>query len=470
MAYLKTELETKYAESIPTGSDDDNENEKLKVIVHAASSFEGYFTYDGIDVCGIRVANEIQEKIYQLNNDDAQTRVVKLSVIGYSLGGLISRYALGLLYLRGLFEEIEPVNFTTFASPHVGVLALGTGLASRLFNYLAPFTLAYTSRQLFLTDEVFVHDGKPLLYCLADPQLPFFQALAKFKSCSLYGNIVNDHRTEWYTSGIDVADPFARNASYIRGPYLPGYGPILIDYYKPLQLAYSRDIGKLVASNAASSEVFTKRWGLRQIGSRVLRWTALFINITIVMPVWLTASLINSAFQTASACLRKRSFLKSDIFSAFHGDTLLQALSSANKTEEEGEQEEEEEEELPTISDQFTEQAGVVLESVLEAVKYQSEIDLPSLTNKDQSISDRESATIASETSLAVVEESKLHLNATQLAIISFLNKLPWKKFPVHIRQAKHTHAALICRYPSPQFDEGKVIVKQWVDDVFIPV
>lgn len=35
--------------------------------------------------------------------------IKKISVIGYSLGGLIARFAIGLLYSRGVFETIQPV-------------------------------------------------------------------------------------------------------------------------------------------------------------------------------------------------------------------------------------------------------------------------------------------------------------------------------------------------------------------------
>lgn len=35
--------------------------------------------------------------------------VVKLSVVGYSLGGLVARYAIGLLLSKGWFETIQAV-------------------------------------------------------------------------------------------------------------------------------------------------------------------------------------------------------------------------------------------------------------------------------------------------------------------------------------------------------------------------
>lgn len=35
--------------------------------------------------------------------------IKKLSIVGYSLGGLIARYAIGLLYSKGWFDKLEPV-------------------------------------------------------------------------------------------------------------------------------------------------------------------------------------------------------------------------------------------------------------------------------------------------------------------------------------------------------------------------
>jgi hypothetical protein len=44
----------------------------------------------------------------------------------YSLGGLVARYVLGLLESRtpSFFTEVRPVNFTTFASPAIGMCVL----------------------------------------------------------------------------------------------------------------------------------------------------------------------------------------------------------------------------------------------------------------------------------------------------------------------------------------------------------
>jgi predicted esterase len=79
--------------------------EKLHVLV--AKRNAGSFTYDGIDTGGERVAQEVEGKLEELAESGHDIK--KISIIGYSLGGLISRYAIGLLFHRGVFDKIQPV-------------------------------------------------------------------------------------------------------------------------------------------------------------------------------------------------------------------------------------------------------------------------------------------------------------------------------------------------------------------------
>jgi hypothetical protein len=50
-------------------------------------------TYDGIDWGGERVATEILQEIEKLESDGRN--VVRFSITGYSLGGLLARYVVG---------------------------------------------------------------------------------------------------------------------------------------------------------------------------------------------------------------------------------------------------------------------------------------------------------------------------------------------------------------------------------------
>jgi predicted esterase len=79
--------------------------ETLHILVAKRNS--GSFTYDGIELGGERVCQEIEEEIEKLAR--AGQTIRKISLVGYSLGGLVARYAVGLLDSKGVFEKIKPV-------------------------------------------------------------------------------------------------------------------------------------------------------------------------------------------------------------------------------------------------------------------------------------------------------------------------------------------------------------------------
>jgi hypothetical protein len=79
--------------------------EKIHILVPKGNS--GNFTYDGIEVGGERVCYEIEDELEKLRKRGQQIK--RISFVGYSLGGLVARYAVGLLDSRGVFDEIKPV-------------------------------------------------------------------------------------------------------------------------------------------------------------------------------------------------------------------------------------------------------------------------------------------------------------------------------------------------------------------------
>lgn len=79
--------------------------DNLHILVAKRNS--GNFTYDGIDRGGERVCQEIEEELEKLAK--AGQEIKRISLVGYSLGGLVARYAIGLLYSKGYFDKIVPV-------------------------------------------------------------------------------------------------------------------------------------------------------------------------------------------------------------------------------------------------------------------------------------------------------------------------------------------------------------------------
>ena len=113
-------------------------------------------------------------------------RVVRFSVTGYSMGGLVARYLIGwgfilssvqvrrssspqfsVLYHAGFFKTITPVNFNSIATPHAGVPRYPS-LFSSVSTLLGPRLLSRTGEQFFCVDK-WSPIGRPLLVVMADP-------------------------------------------------------------------------------------------------------------------------------------------------------------------------------------------------------------------------------------------------------------------------------------------------------------
>ena len=158
---------------------------------------------------------------------DGEKRVSRFSITGYSLGGLVSRYLIGsanrlvlryvhtqgayshlrILHSRKFFDSVKPVNFTTFATPHIGLPKYPTWV-SKIMASVGPKLLSRTGEQLYCTDS-YASTGKPLLQVMADPSVSspqsdrasyprisrsgvgqiFYRALSLFQHKSLYGSV-----------------------------------------------------------------------------------------------------------------------------------------------------------------------------------------------------------------------------------------------------------------------------------------
>lgn len=79
--------------------------DQLYLLVATRNS--GSFTYDGIELGGERVCAEIEEELRSIAEQGG--KITKLSLVGYSLGGLVARYAVGLLFAKGILDQLEPV-------------------------------------------------------------------------------------------------------------------------------------------------------------------------------------------------------------------------------------------------------------------------------------------------------------------------------------------------------------------------
>ena len=414
MAYVASALREKHSE------------DKLHIL--SAKTNSDSFTYDGIDLGGERVAQEIESYIDDLEENGSH--IMKLSVVGYSLGGLVARYAIGLLYSKGLFDTIQPVNFTTFATPHLGVRTPSLGVHNHLWNLLGSRTLSMSGHQLFTIDS-FRDTNRPILSVLADPDSIFLIALSRFKHRVLYANIVNDRSAPYYTTCISIFDQFT-NLAAIDINYLPEYAPNILDPADPVRLKPPQSQPPFFARLAGSSQA-------------LLTQVPLFALLFVLIPIGSIIFLINTGIQSVRSQQRIKlhkagkggiglgsyriPFMVEDARSAIQGQQYLPMGDSDD-------------------SDTNT-------QSTRENVKAPK-----SRSNSTTSMLKRTSSRHDDFPTLALTPE--------QFAMVQALDDVGFRKNRVHIHKVNHSHAAIIFRQQWRKgLDEGKVVARHWLNEEF---
>ncbi|KAF9269058.1 DUF676-domain-containing protein [Marasmius fiardii PR-910] len=187
-------------------------------------------TYDGIDWGGERVAQEILETVDKLAQEGKT--VTKFSITGYSLGGLVSRYVIGILHQKRFFDNVIPVNFNTIATPHLG-LPKYPNFLSYMGNVMGPRLLSRTGEQFYCVDK-WSNTGRSLLEAMADPQKVFYQALSKFQEIRIFANAVYDRTVPYVTAAIEVDDPFIDyTTNDVQITFHEDYPRVIKTYSKP---------------------------------------------------------------------------------------------------------------------------------------------------------------------------------------------------------------------------------------------
>ena len=136
----------------------------------------------GTKRCGTNLANYIENKIKLY--PEAET----VSYIGHSFGGVLGRYAIGLLHERDpqIFDKIKPLAFVTISTPHLGVTTNESHVKWALKYFTGP-----TGKELILKDSA-SDLNDPILYEISEKDSSYMIALDKFKVKMLYGNLYND--------------------------------------------------------------------------------------------------------------------------------------------------------------------------------------------------------------------------------------------------------------------------------------
>ena len=424
MAYVASALRDKHVE------------DKLHILVAKTNS--DTYTYDGIDLGAERVTQEIETCISDLEKEGSHIK--KLSIVGYSLGGLVARYAIGLLFSNGWFDRLEPVNFTTFATPHLGVRAPVLGVHHRVWNVLGSQTLSASGRQLF-TIDIFRNTNRPLLSVLADPDSIFMLALSQFKHRVLYANIINDRSAPYYTTCIVTTDPFV-NLDQININHLPGYAPVVLDPANPVSLRSPDAQPPLMTRIAESSHALLSR-------------VPLFALLAVLIPIGSVVFLINSGVQTIRS--QKRIRLHEEGKSGIGlGNYRIPLMVENART---------------TMESAFANINSGQRQQYLPSAERTASSASAELNNDHQNGSATEKPTLPAlrrkSTSSQSTEFPTLALTPEQFAMVKALDNIGFRKYRVHIQKVRHTHAAIIVRAQKKDFDEGKVVVRHWLEEEF---
>ena len=422
MAYIALALREKHPE------------DKLHILVSKTNS--DTFTYDGIDLGGERVTQEIERRIGELEKEGSQIK--KLSIVGYSLGGLVARYAMGLLYSKGWFDRLEPINFTTFASPYLGVRAPVLGVHHQFWNILGSSTLSASGRQLF-TIDIFRDTNRPLLSVLADPDSIFMLALARFKHRVLYANIINDRSAPYYTTCIATTDPYV-NLDQINLNYLPDYLPVILDPADPVALKRPDLQPPLMTRIAVSSQALISR-------------VPVFALLIVLVPIGSMVFLINSGVQTVRSQRRIRLHEEGKAGIGLGNYRIPLMVENARSTMESA---------FANINASRRQQYLPTVEQTQSLDSSESDDNANGSVEKrsrsDSNLKRRPSQHAQFPT---------LALTPEQFAMVKALDNLGFRKYRVHIQKVRHTHAAIIVRVQKKDFDEGKVVVRHWLDEEF---
>ncbi|OAY81799.1 hypothetical protein ACMD2_19538 [Ananas comosus] len=179
----------------------------------------------------------------------------KISFVAHSLGGLIARYTIALLYEKGISKEssedngelntnisqtqsvnqnlkgkiagLEPMNFITFATPHLGTRShkqiplLGGINTLEKMAFRLSWIARKSGKHLFLKDG---KDGKPplLLQMVTDfGDLRFMSALQSFKRHVAYSNVCGDFVVGRKTSSIRRQNELPKRQNFIKDGKYP---------------------------------------------------------------------------------------------------------------------------------------------------------------------------------------------------------------------------------------------------------
>ncbi|KAF9155037.1 hypothetical protein BG015_011274 [Linnemannia schmuckeri] len=381
----------------------------------------------------------------KINTDSTESsksrKVTQFSFLGYSLGGLIGRFAMGLLDMEKFFDPveqggqgIEPVYFVTMATPHLGIRKPPQTNFSKVFNYLSSRMLSRTGEQLQLIDDY--ANGKPVLLAMSEPESIFVHALNRFKRRAIYCNVRNDRSVPFWTASFSDADPFVELES-LQIQYSSGYSSV-IESYEPHDLEM---LAQLQGERAAAQ----KEMPLSEKISNI-NWSryGLYALIPVLAPLWIIFASTTISYQGIDSRRRTKHMVTAN-------ETLNRIRDRASTTN------------FVRYRDDD--------EGTGETQSEQQQQQQPHLQRRRSTITVQretgETSTIVEEGTSYSFPHLKsikpLPLLPVQIEISKLLNQLEWKKVIIDI-DGMNAHASIVVREKRFANDGGVAAVQHLVD------
>ncbi|KAF9339178.1 hypothetical protein BGZ91_006779 [Linnemannia elongata] len=526
-----------------------------RLLVYRAQANESAYTYDGIDICGQRLVQEIHNVVKVIedggnieemkgqklkstttakfdktkqqditnksnNNEDLsedigtagslgsgkkQRKVVQFSFLGYSLGGLIGRFAMAMLDLEGFFtskEEggrgVEPVYFVTMATPHLGIRQPSRSRFTKVFNFLSARMLSRTGEQLQLVDD-YVY-GKPILLVMSEPTGIFIHVLKKFKRRVVYSNVRNDRSVPFWTASFSDADPF-RKLDAMDIQYHDEYSSLIESYEHRDQEALER-IAKERAEYLKTAS-FTERTSIRLKAIPWKKYILFGLLGPVLIPVWIviacstisvqgfnsrrrTKKIVGSSpeldrMKEEAVVVRTTALLDENTSSTSSSVTgspkrPKQRLLSTKDTQADSSITLQDDAEGPeggaditTITTPMPDSAQASIVETIDDGDDSNHLNKTSTTSQATTAtgSDLKAASAAHVASISfphLKNVRQLRLLPVQIEISCNMNRLEWKKNAIHCATAMNAHASIIVRERRFSGKDGIAAVQHAVD------
>ncbi len=305
------------------------------------------------------------------------------------------------------------------------------GFLGTLFNEIGSRTLSTSGRQLFITDS-FRDTGRPLLVLLAERNSIFMRGLGAFKRRTLYANIINDRSAPYYTTAVSAIDPFV-DLDVVDLHYIKGYDDVILDPRHP--------------ASALEPAQPPQGWRRFVVGSQgIVQKIPVTVLLSVLLPVGLAVFLVNSGIQSVRSS--RRILLheqgKAGIsISGYRMPLLVEEMQDAV-------------EEMIQDSHPGQSPPGRRRSS-------QAQVDADSESDSSVTLDDANN-----EPSMDTKNEfPPLALTAAQSTMVTSMKSLDFRVFPVHIHRHRHTHAAIIVRTMKKGFEEGKTVIRHWLENEF---